>query len=230
MASSNIGFEECWSVLPDELGLGDVFSGGLVEGQICFEVPTAEIDSLVMYASAGWSGEDIFFSLNEESPQPSGVPSAYGPVTGAISTNDRLSPNPIGESINIGDGWELTVNSANPDATQVLLAENMFNEVPPAGYTYYLVDVTLTNISDDMQGSALGVTLNAVGDSNVAYEDCWSVLPNELDIFVDIFPEGSIQGNICFLVPINDAETGVLLYAEGELFGDSLTWFDTASQ
>ena len=53
-------------VLPDELdGDKDVFPGGVIAGNVCFDIDSADADSLVMYATGGFSSStDVFFAVH----------------------------------------------------------------------------------------------------------------------------------------------------------------------
>jgi len=232
VGQGNVGYNSfgC-GVLPNDLDSSrEVFSGGFVSGQICFDVDAGDADSLVLYASAGlFSGEDIFFSLFEESESPTGVSTRIGPVTGAASSSDRSGPNPAGTSAPIGGGWRLVVNGSSPDGTAEVLAENQFNDPPPNGHVFFLVEVVLTNEGPERQDSAFFVDIDAVGDGNVEYDGfgC-GVIPNALDTSTELFPGGSVSGNVCFVVPESEAGSDVVVYANGEVFGDELVYFATS--
>ena len=217
-------------VLPNDLDSSrDVFSGGSLSGQICFDVDSGDADSLVLYASAGFFGKDIFFSLFEESESPTGVSTRLGPVAGAASSSNRSDPIPTGTSAPIGGGWTLAVNGSSPDGTAEVLAENQFNDPPPDGHIFFLAEVVLTNDGQEKQ-DAFFVEIEAVGNGNAAYDlfGC-GVIPNELDIWVELFPGGSVSGEVCFVVPESEAGSDVLVYANGELFGDESVFFATTS-
>ena len=53
------------------------------------------------------------------------------------------------------------------------------------------------------------------------------MIPNELDTFTELFPGGSISGNVCFVVPESEAGSDVVVYASGEVFGDEMLYFAT---
>ena len=231
VGQGNVGYDSfgC-GVLPNDLDSSrDVFSGGSLSGQICFDVDAGDADSLVLYASTGWSSvEDIFFSLFEESGSPTGVSTRIGPVDGAASSSNRSGPNPTGTSALIGGGWVLVVNGSNPDGTAEVMAENQFNDPPPDGHVFFLIEVVLTNEGPEKQDSAFFVDIGAVGDGNVEYDafGC-GVIPNELDTFTELFPGGSISGDVCFVVPESEAGSDVVVYASGEVFGDEMVYFAT---
>ena len=51
-------------VVPPEAydGLAEVFAGGSKSGNIVLTVPAAEVGSLVLYTSAGFGGDDVYFA------------------------------------------------------------------------------------------------------------------------------------------------------------------------
>jgi hypothetical protein len=234
VANSNTSYDSfgC-GVLPDDLdSLSDVFSGGAISGQACFDVEADDVSGLTLYASSGiFSGTDVFYSLSTESSQATGVATSIGPVLGAVSTPARLDPNPMNTVVPIGDGWALSVTGLGRDGTAAVLAENQFNDPPPEGYVFFLVDVILAYEGTEKQDSALAVTISAVGEGNVEYAT-WGcgVVPGELEVFTDVFPGASIVGTVCFVVPAAEVGSGVLLYATGEMFGDSFVTFATSRE
>jgi len=59
-------FTDSCGVVPEDLGFNstDVFQGGTIEGNLCWSVPSGEVDSLVLYVSSLFSDDDrVFFSL-----------------------------------------------------------------------------------------------------------------------------------------------------------------------
>ena len=200
----------------------DIFAGGIESGQVCFDVTEVDADSLVLYASS--TGGNTFFSLDDSSASPSGVSSHLGPLPGADSTDSRLNPTPIGYAADIGGGMSLRVNGVISDQTSAVLSENQFNDPPPAGYVFAIVNVTFT-VTDVFTYSIAGAEYSIVGDSNVGFDrfGCGAI-PDELDRYVDFFLGGSVTGNVCFVLPVGELAGGLALYAAGE-WGESNHWF-----
>jgi hypothetical protein len=65
---SYLTFDAFCGVVPDDLTLNtsDVFQGGTVEGNLCWSVPSGEVESLVMSVSPLFPEERVFFSLERE--------------------------------------------------------------------------------------------------------------------------------------------------------------------
>lgn len=54
----------CPVVVPKELDTSaEVSPGDTVTGNVCFELPTADATTVVIYATAGFTNDDIFFAL-----------------------------------------------------------------------------------------------------------------------------------------------------------------------
>ncbi len=70
-----------WSI-PDELESRELFTGGAIEGTICWAIDTADADSLVMYDGDQSSSKRVFFSLMP------GAPAATPEVAGDVATPD----------------------------------------------------------------------------------------------------------------------------------------------
>ena len=50
-------------VAPDTYdGLAEVFAGGSKSGNIVLTVPATEVSTLVLYTSAGFGGDDVYFA------------------------------------------------------------------------------------------------------------------------------------------------------------------------
>ncbi len=148
----------------------------------------------------------------------------------AESETSRDDPASLGTAIEVA-GWEITVNSTNPDATDDLLAEEEFIDPPQDGDVFYSINITAKYVGDgenDSQSIFQSITWGAVGDSSVAYDvyndACtFYALAEDLDQSAEVFEGGELTGNICFSVLEGDADS-LELYAE-ELFGDGREWF-----
>ena len=134
-------------------------------------------------------------------------------TTGATPpSNSRDNPIAAGDTVTIGD-WQVTVLAANPDSTESILEENPYNETPPRGNQLFTVDVAATYLGDDSDAVFSGLTFTALGDSSVAYDyeaQC-GVIPNPLAEFTEVFPGGTVRGNICWSILSTDAENLLLI-------------------
>lgn len=140
----------------------------------------------------------------------------------------RDNPVPAGQALTVPDGWEISVVNFIPDATQMVLAENQFNDPPDPGFKYVIVRVRATNVSaGDPADFDASFALRLVGSRSVSYDQftrSCGVIPDELglDVPSEAFTGGTVEGNICFHVGADEAE--FVMFTEFFL-GESTTYF-----
>ena len=216
VGSSNLEVESSCGTLPDELNLFvDVFSGGVVTGNLCFITTPEDSTSLQLYAVGSYFFEstDVFLQANGAAAGATPLAALTGPQDGAAATPGRLSPTALTTAVDVGAGWTMTVTGAARDMTDVIMAENQFNDPPPEGFRFIGVDVTYA-YSGSETVAAWEVTTKAVGDSNVELDDDCGVFPGEIDVFNDVLAGGSVTGTICVVVP--SASPNFVLYASAD--------------
>lgn len=128
----------------------------------------------------------------------------------------RQAPVPFKQIGAIGAGWSLRIDGYVPNADAAVKAANEFNEVPEPGMQYAIVTVNAAFGGPADKAALVGeVFFKAVGPKGLAYDatDCYAVLPNNLDLFNDVFSGGSLTGEVCFLIDPADA-AGLVLYAD----------------
>jgi hypothetical protein len=145
-------------------------------------------------------------------PTPSPSPS---PAPGAGLTRDN--PVPFGQTLTAPPGWDITVSNVDWDAWPEVHAENMFNDPPEEGYRMVMVTVRAKNVqAGDETDTIWDSDFEMVGSRNIVYttfERSCGVIPD--DLWAEVFPGGTVEGNVCFQAGIN--ETNLLLIA-------ALTW------
>ena len=212
-------------------GSRQVFSGAKTSVVTCFSAsPDRLPETPLVSINATFGVDDVFFSPTVVADSPTSVTGSTGPSPDGDLSDDRTSPNPVATAVEIGDGWTLTVNDVDTDAAAAITAQNDVNDPAPEGSTYVLVDVTLAYDGDgDGEGGAASLystEIGLVGDSNVSADSECGVIevPDGLDLFDDIFPGGSVSGNLCFVVSDDDLDS-LLVYASGETFSDDWEFF-----
>jgi hypothetical protein len=189
---------------------------------VCF-VTSGDIGGLTLYAEQLFSFESdqVFLEIAE----PAGVdplPSLTGPQPGAASSSGRLAPIPTGTPTVLGDDWTVSLGGGR-DGTEEILATNNFNDPPPDGFSFYLVDMDAT-YSGEETGAIYDLSINAVADSNVDLDSWCGVHDGDFEFDVDVFPGGIINGTVCFVVPTN--EIGSLVVSVNESFSfDDLDFY-----
>ena len=212
VGSANVELVASCGVIPQELDIfGEIFSGGVVTGNVCFVTTPADAPNLQLYASGDLFGSDQVFI--DASSSPTGVvPMAAlsGPQPGASSTPARVSPTAVGTGADVGEGWTITVSGPATDITDAVMAENQFNEPPPDGYRFVGVNVVYA-YGGAGAGSPFEITTHAVDNTNLSLSSDCGVAPGQIDISNDVFSGGSVTGTACFVV--RSDSTGLVLYA-----------------
>jgi len=114
-------------------------------------------------------------------------------------------PAPFGTVVEIssfsGATYTVSVGAPTWDANALVAAENQFNDAPAEGMIYVTAPVTYTNTGAaepiTPRYEAFGIALMVNG---VAYEQASVVIPNELTSD-DIFPGGTVTGNVVYEIP-----------------------------
>lgn len=129
----------------------------------------------------------------------------------AEETGKRDNPHPLGTTITDGD-WELTVNSVNLNATEEIIAANMFNDEPEAGTVYAMVNITTTYNGDDADGEMpMSSVAYVTADGNTINSyDAMIVPPEQFDSMSTLYSGASTTGNIAFPIPEDNAAEGTL--------------------
>ena len=239
-------FEDSCGVIPNELPDPELFTNGTVEGAECWQIATGDADSLVMLLEpALFSFDDAraWFSLKVSSsgsaPAPTPTTSAPTPTTPALTPTQepalgsRQNPVPLGTTVEIKnedpmDHWEVTVVSATPNATKIVLDENPYNDPPEDEKQFFIVTVKAKYLGPDSTQFDGSFRLRALGDSGVVYttfEDSCGVIPNELPD-PELFTNGTVEGAECWQIATGDADSLVMLLEPALFsFDDARAWF-----
>ncbi|MGD0953287.1 MAG: tetratricopeptide repeat protein [Methanotrichaceae archaeon] len=124
----------------------------------------------------------------------------------------RDDPIPIGTTVSLGDGWQITVMSVIPDATNIVLKENMFNKPPKPGDQFFIARVQVKYTGTNSAQFGGDYRLRAVGPSNVGYstfQNSPGVIPDPL-LNSDVFTDGAIEGNVGWEIKSTDANALVM--------------------
>jgi hypothetical protein len=180
---------------------------------ICYGL---KADNTVLVASAAPDGTFA--------PVTPSAPVAPGDSGGDVGS--RQNPIPLGTAAALDANWTLIVNSVNLDATEQIMATEPFNEAPPEGSVYVLVNITVT-YTGTVDNQSDEVLVSAVTNSNVEINwfDSIVIAPDFYDPSTSFFPGGSKSGNLVFTVPAAEAQSLILL---GTTFlGDQTVYFAT---
>jgi len=164
--------------------------------------------ALAVYATVGSS---------EESGKGSGgtattaAASENGSTTPPPAASTQQNPIPLGTDVEVAAGWNLKVNSAELNANATVAAANQFNK-PEPGKQFVLVNVTITNRSDQPSAPFTNLKVSLLPPSGVAADSAFAAaIPGEIDTTAQMQPGASITGVIPFQVPTADVTATVLL-------------------
>lgn len=144
----------------------------------------------------------------------------------APDRGSRNNPIPRGESALLYGNWEVRVIHVTPNATPLVLRENMFNAPPKPGYQFFLATIEATYRGAGSARFDGSYRLRAVGPANVAYstfEDRCGVIPDAISDR-EVFSGGTIRGNVCWQVLASDA-ANLLMYDDPFLADRYVTTF-----
>jgi hypothetical protein len=98
--------------------------------------------------------------------------------------------------------FQVTVESADLDATKTVLDENQFNNEPPSGYEYGIVSLTVKALGDEtIYPGSINLVFEGV-DEDLAIGAQNAVLPKPDMIFApDLEAGDTVTGNVAVLVP-----------------------------
>lgn len=172
--------------------------------------------------------DDVEVQTDEGSEDDSQVEEeAAEPVEDEADTNaeegTRDNPLPLGTTIS-GDGWEVTLNSVDLDATEAVLAENPLNEEPESGNVYLMANVTATYIGDDAAGETpSGVRVEYVSAEGNSFDSTAEmvIVPDDFNRSETLYEGASTTGNFGMEVPMDNVEDGNILLSPS-MFGDGL--------
>lgn len=173
----------------------------------------------------GWG----FFSAQVPSARDGdrdGVVCEQSRASGASSSSGTSPSDPVslGEAAVAGD-WQVKILDTTPNGTDLVLAENQFNDPPEDEWQFYLVEVELTYLGTGSQTPLVHVDFGGLGQGAVVRDDYCGVIPDELDDLAELYTNGTISGNVCFPVPTSEAMAGdMVLQFDGSRGGQS---FDT---
>lgn len=127
---------------------------------------------------------------------------AGGGSSDGVGAGSRENPAAPGDTVTVGD-WEIVVNSFNRDATEQVMGTNQFNDPPPAGSQWALVDLTATYVGDELGTTTfIGVSYVTEDGTVIHWYDHVAVVPHALN--GELYPGGTATGNVGIALPQGD--------------------------
>jgi hypothetical protein len=181
---------------------------------------------IVFFAVVATSFDDAFGSGDTTVVAPSDdavVNDGTAEEEPATEAGTRANPYPIGSVIE-SDDWRVVVNSVALAATDAVISGNQFNEAPPEGSEYILVNYSATYIGDDADGQMpafVSVAYVTADGTTVNSYDSLVLPPEPIDVAGTLYTDGTATGNVAMAVPSATAGEGVLAIQPGML-GDKV--------
>ncbi len=207
----------------------ELFPGGTIEINACWVVDTDDVSSLVLAASPGYSFNSsgtVWFSLGN-APMATPVPATGLKDSTSALPSSRTEPIPVGTASLVGS-FAVKVLSVEPDATDLIVTSESFNEPPAAGNQFYMVTVSVTNEGEETTSPWWALTFNAVGDQAIGYGEntnsCGYIPDSSYDV-PDLAPGESAEFNVCWQVSTAEAPS-LVMYVDTGYGGEGRAWFD----
>lgn len=152
------------------------------------------------------------------------------PATTTTTTTDAVvqvgtvdNPVALGSSRLVGD-WVITVKSVDTNAEAAVLNENPFNDPAGDGDRFVLAEIEASYVGGDTGWPWIEIDHWMLGGDGVLYKgiatEC-GVVPNDLSFIGEVFPGGTVTGNLCHRVAVADANVATLVVEKAFGFGDS---------
>lgn len=237
---------------PDNLIMAtELFNGGSGEYNVCWQIDSDDQDSLVMYieSNVAYDANPVWFSLGnpievtidpdataiaEETAMPTATATVQPTAPSAeaensTNSNSRDTPAPIGQATRVGD-YEVEVVAVTPNANDIVLNHNQFNEPPAEGMQYFMVRIAVTYVGNSTGNPSFDLDYQSVGNLNNSYtiynNMCgFGDYPDALILATELFQGGSGEYNICWQIKAEDQDS-LLMYIEPILqYNADPVWF-----
>ncbi len=194
--------------------------GGESEGWKAFRIREGEGKLMLMVEDLFQHSEPRqYLALDERAM----LPPAAETFAGVTATDFGKTP---GEPVLYGrmattENWQLTIKGllVGEEAWGNVFEANQFNAPPDAGMMYLVVHVAVSYIGPDEQGVFISDSaFQVMGSSGREFAPARVVSPQP-DLFFELFPGGSVDGLVVFLVP--ETEQGLLLVFDPGRFGQT---------
>jgi hypothetical protein len=187
------------------------------------EKKAAEVTQVVVacVAPGGTLPDTIASATSSTDTTPVAVVDTATPATAAVDPTTTRAATKADVALNtaadVTNGWTVTAQGYESDATAAVMAANEFNTAPAAGQRYVTIHLSTTfgGRTDAQKSTVSDLTLRAVGAKGVAYNayDCSASLAKPLETFTDVFTGATVEGDVCFLIDDSDADS-LRLYIE----------------
>ncbi|MDR5698498.1 DUF2510 domain-containing protein [Agromyces aerolatus] len=182
---------------------------------------------IVFFAVVATSFSDAFGGTDVTITEPSAATDESETVTeeepsegaAAPEAGTRENPVPLGTVIS-GDEYDVVINSVTLNGTDAVLAANMFNEAPPEGFVYAIINTTITYTGADSGFAAMvGLDFVTATGEVLTPSDHTAVAPEPALGFDELYTGGVSTGNEVIAIP---ADGNGLIRVTPGMFGDDV--------
>ena len=175
---------------------------------------------LVMMGSAldeVFGGDTTVTSSESGTAAGSGAGAGASDPGGSDEVGTRANPASIGDTL-ANDEWRVVVNSVTRDGTDAVMGANMFNDPPPPGSEYALINLTATYLGSDSAHVEFLSVAFVTDEGNVINSfDHAAVVPDPLG--GELYTGATATGNVDLAIP---TDAGGLLRIGLGLLGDEV--------
>jgi len=169
---------------------------------------------IVFFAVVATSFQSAFGTGDPNVTSPGSSASASSGASSA-KTGTRGNPAAIGSTIT-GSDYTVVINSVTLNATDQVMAANQFNDAPPAGSSYAVINATITYTGKDSGDSALvGINYVTASGNVITGLDSLAVAPDPTLGLAELYTGASATGNVVLAIP--DGDAGLLRVRPGLL-------------
>lgn len=161
------------------------------------------------------------------------ISNGAGKVTSAAALlwvdSTRADPYAVEAPVILGD-WGLLLGATDFDATATVLAENEFNEAPPAGWTYVTAPAFVCFLGGSGSGTPwIDLDLELVGSDGRAYDAGSAVIPDDIYDLGDLYaPDGCGEFNAAALIPVSATSGAVWVVHDTSTYPTATQYVATA--
>ncbi len=210
--SSNILHELPMVVNPEPALDISLFPSGEYIGWVVFESIIGETDLMVAFEET-WSFDSEYRYIALDEGASLEVPVELQNITPSEFGKDRSKPALKTDKV-ITEDWEMSVVEVirGPEAWNMVLAANQFNDPPADGFEYVAIKVYVHNIGTKDEATDINkYSFNTTGSAGILH-DVPSVVEPEPALSVSLYPGGEFEGWIIMLAAVN--ETDLILIFE----------------
>ena len=149
-------------------------------------------------------------STTSQPPISTTLPPKPLPEADPESGQDQADPVPYQTSVTL-DRWRIGVSMSDFDAVDIITSYVEFNDPPPEGQVYVIVELTGQNVAGSISQPVFDWKLTQDDFEHTPDGLECGVVPNSVYDVGDVFPGDSFAASVCFQVPEEVAGEQLLL-------------------